>query len=101
MADRRDYFRAYNARRRAHPPGWVPRNRWDGHVKTHHPLGRAAWNRVHRAVANGTLTPGPCHCGKPGEAHHHRGYEHPLDVVWLCRRHHIAAHKEASRVLPD
>jgi len=101
MADRRAYFRAYNARRRAHPPGWAPRNRWDGHVREpRHPLARAAWNRVNRAVANGSLVPEPCPCGLPGEAHHHRGYDHPLDVVWLCRSHHQAAHKEVTDVLP-
>ena len=102
MADRREYFRAYNARRRQHPPGWTPRHRWDGYVKKiRHPRARAAWNLVHRAVASGALVPDRCHCGKPGEAHHHRGYERPLDVIWLCRLHHIAAHKEATDVLPE
>ena len=33
-------------------------------------------------------------CGKAGHlhGHHHRGYEHPLDVVWLCPSCHHAAH---------
>lgn len=30
------------------------------------------------------------------DAHHHRGYtgEHSLDIVWLCRRCHLAAHRK-------
>jgi hypothetical protein len=27
------------------------------------------------------------------EAHHHNGYSDPLDVIWLCRRCHNAAHR--------
>lgn len=27
------------------------------------------------------------------EAHHHNGYSNSLDVVWLCRKCHVAAHK--------
>ena len=26
------------------------------------------------------------------EAHHHNGYENPLDIVWLCRRCHGKRH---------
>ena len=36
----------------------------------------------------------PCWCGQTArvEAHHHNGYEHPLEVTWLCRPHHRTAH---------
>ena len=27
------------------------------------------------------------------EGHHHRGYDDPLDVIWLCRVCHKAAHR--------
>jgi hypothetical protein len=31
----------------------------------------------------------PCDvCGKDAEAHHHN-YDKPLDVVWLCKEHHV------------
>lgn len=60
--------------------------------------------RAHRlvsaAIANGTLVrPSTCSdCGKtpkPGSdgratihGHHHKGYDHPLDVEWLCPKCH-------------
>jgi hypothetical protein len=56
---------------------------------------------AHRAVARArsakTLIRQACEeCGSPvSYAHHHLGYspEHHLDVQWLCRTHHIRAHK--------
>lgn len=55
---------------------------------------------VTRALRAGTLVRLPCqHPGcrwrssRPTEAHHHKGYarEYWLDVIWLCRKHHIEA----------
>lgn len=52
--------------------------------------------RVRWAVRTGRLVKTPCSvCGAERvHAHHHKGYapEHELDVVWLCPRHHMAAH---------
>ncbi len=51
---------------------------------------------VRSAVQRGTLRRLPCEtCGaQEVQAHHHLGYapEHRLDVQWLCRDHHEAAH---------
>lgn len=33
-----------------------------------------------------------CFCGEPAEAHH-EDYSKPLDVIWLCRAHHLARHR--------
>ena len=57
---------------------------------------RAKWV-VKSAVKSGRLTRGPCaDCGaEPAQGHHHNGYGpgHQLDVVWLCPKHHSAAHR--------
>ena len=37
-----------------------------------------------------------CFAFLPLDAHHHNGYELPLDVVWLCRRCHRQAHGRRS-----
>ena len=49
------------------------------------------------AISTGRLTRLPCEvCGNPKtDAHHPNGYgpDHVLDVVWLCRRDHVAEHR--------
>ena len=53
---------------------------------------RHARTIVYRAIKNKTLTPLPCLiCGDKSEAHH-PDYDLPLDVVWLCRKHHKETH---------
>lgn len=59
---------------------------------------RRAAKAVRVAIVDGRLIrPQQCsRCGEGGriEGHHHKGYapEHQLDVVWLCKRCHYAAH---------
>jgi len=44
------------------------------------------------AVRNGTLVKEPCKiCGKGKVDSHHKDYTKPLEVVWLCRKHHNRA----------
>jgi hypothetical protein len=44
--------------------------------------------------ARGTLVNRPCAvCGDPSAEMHHPDYERPLDVTWLCKRHHADWHK--------
>lgn len=46
-----------------------------------------------RALKSGKLKKQPCfECGAPAEAHH-PDYNRPLDVVWLCSKHHKAVHR--------
>ena len=40
-----------------------------------------------------TLKREDCHCGKIGEAHH-PDYSKPLEVEWLCRKHHMEKHRK-------
>ncbi len=60
------------------------------------PEKQAAWNAFHAAVAVGNVTRGACEvCGSVKRIHgHHPDYSRPLDVMWLCPRHHIAWHRE-------
>jgi hypothetical protein len=52
-----------------------------------------AYRLVSRALKRGTLKRQPCEtCGDPKSEGHHRDYRKPLDVQWLCKRHHFAAH---------
>ena len=47
-----------------------------------------------KAIAEGRLIKQPCErCGGPSEAHH-EDYSKPLQVMWLCRHHHMRRHVE-------
>ena len=49
------------------------------------------------AVRDGRLEKTPCEvCGENKVEGHHDDYDKPLDVRWLCRKHHLEVHgKEA------
>lgn len=48
---------------------------------------------LQNAVTRGRLEKQPCWaCGSTKVEAHHWDYARPLDIFWLCRRHHIAAH---------
>lgn len=62
--------------------------RWKGEF----PERRAAHLAVQYALRTGRIERLPCWiCGEKAEAHH-PDYAQPLDVVWLCPRHHKQAH---------
>lgn len=48
-------------------------------------------------VRRGKVKKKPCQiCGEKNSQAHHTDYSKPLDVVWLCRRHHLETHKECK-----
>lgn len=58
------------------------------------PAKYAARLALTKALRNGTLTRQPCEvCGNPATDGHHDDYTKPLDVRWLCRKHHGEHHK--------
>ena len=50
---------------------------------------------VTRAIKAGRLVRGPCAvCGVAERTEgHHPDYDKPLEVVWLCNKHHAMEHK--------
>jgi hypothetical protein len=47
------------------------------------------------ALACGILNPEPCIvCGAIKTEGHHTNYSKPLDVIWLCRKHHLEEHNK-------
>lgn len=80
-----DYYRAYDRER-----GYRPSD----------PLHAVARRKVRDAIAAGTLTRLPCEVG--GDCHgrieaHHDDYSKPLDVRWLCKKHHAEVHTQQER----
>ncbi len=56
------------------------------------PAKRKAHNAVNSALRLGKLHRHPCCiCGNKAEAHH-EDYSRPLDVIWVCWKHHAELH---------
>lgn len=59
------------------------------------PEKRIAHHKVSNAIRDGKLIVLPCEvCFNTHDIHaHHDDYSKPLDIRWLCRKHHIEHHK--------
>lgn len=77
--------------RQEHSPKQLTRQqKW----RQRNPASYLAHLTVQNAVRLGVLTPEPCEvCGAEKAEAHHPDYTKPLEVVWLCRKHHAALHK--------
>jgi len=58
---------------------------------------RSDKNYAHSAVSialkNGSLKKEPCVCGNIKVEAHHEDYSLPLDVIWVCKKHHVLLDK--------
>lgn len=62
------------------------------------PQARWAHLALASALRHGLVERQPCRdCGDPQTDGHHPDYSRPADVVWLCRRHHVAEHARLRR----
>lgn len=90
-----DRIRAYDRARSSMPHRVASRLAIVKQWKAEHPNRRRAQNAVANAIRDGRLTKWPAcavpECDSKPEAHH-PDYDRPLDVVWLCRPHHMQAH---------
>jgi len=56
---------------------------------------------VRRALVSGTLQKQACEvCGHAAVDAHHDRYDEPLNVRWLCRRHHVRLHQGGEDMFP-
>jgi hypothetical protein len=71
--------------------GGVSRDRWRSKPLEQR---RAHWT-VHNAIRDGRLERQPCEiCGVEKTDAHHDDYSKPLEVRWLCRKHHGIQHRK-------
>lgn len=46
------------------------------------------------AITKGSIVRQPCvRCGDPNSEGHHDDYDKPLDITWLCAKHHKEYHR--------
>lgn len=54
---------------------------------------------VTAAIKRGDIKKQPCErCGKEKAIAHHDDYSKPLDVMWLCTKHHGERHREIGKL---
>tara|TARA_R100001244_G_C5160549_1_gene130951 strand:+ start:130 stop:552 length:423 start_codon:yes stop_codon:yes gene_type:complete len=93
------------------PDKYVERNRYELTEKgiKNRRKANAKWlrnnkdkKRTHSQVAQelkmGRMVKQDCFCGSDKSEAHHEDYSKPLEVVWLCRKHHSQRHKELNRM---
>lgn len=57
-------------------------------------LKKLARDAVQKALKEKVLIKQPCiKCGETNVDAHHNDYMKPLDVIWLCRKHHMEHHR--------
>jgi hypothetical protein len=63
---------------------------------------RAATNMVNNAIRDGRLQKQPCAiCGDKKVEAHHYDYSKPLDVIWLCKKHHSMIHRKDDSIVQE
>lgn len=63
-----------------------------------YPEKKAALSVMWAAINRGELEQKPCEvCGKEKAEGHHDDYSKPLDVIWLCSKHHAERHVQLRR----
>lgn len=91
-AARVDYWREHDRIRRQTPARKAFEREKLRRLRHRYPEKWAARYEVDKAIRKGLLRRMPCQiCGDVSEAHH-PDYSKPLEVVWLCKKHHRELH---------
>ena len=81
--------------------GKIARDRQMKKYSLANPAKRDAKRLVYNAVRRGDLIRQPCAvCSTTENIHaHHCDYDKPLDVMWLCQKHHSDWHKNHGEII--
>jgi hypothetical protein len=94
-----DYFRAYDRERSKLPHRRAKNREVAARWRANNPLRRAAQVILGNAIRDGKVVcwPGCAVCDSTKVEAHHPDYDRPLDVVWLCPKHHKQIHLSKRR----
>jgi len=88
-----DQYHEYDKKRGQDPERKKKMVEYSRSKRKRYPLKYAAWREVQGALIKGVLIRMPCEvCGHNVVEAHHDDYSKPLEVKWLCRRHHKILH---------
>lgn len=88
-----EYYRAYDKERTQRPERRANKSRYAATYLRLHPERLRAHGRVKYEIERGRMVRKPCEmCGSPETEAHHPDYSKPLEVAWLCLRHHREVH---------
>ena len=90
-----DQVQVYERKRAKFPHRRRQNARVTSRMRERFPKKYQAHNAVNNALRDGRLTRKPCQrCGSLRVHGHHDDYSKPLDVMWLCPKHHKERHRE-------
>ena len=88
---RREYAKEYYKK---HKKDWIEKARV---AKRKYPEKWKARQDLRNAVASGKIEKLPCEiCGNLKSQGHHEDYSKPLEVKWLCAKHHAELHSQIN-----
>lgn len=91
--ENREKVRAYDAERKKRPERKEQKLGYQKKRRVSHPEKAKANRMVGNAIRDGRLVRLPCEkCGDPKSEGHHDDYSKPLEVRWLCFKHHREHH---------
>ena len=89
----RQHYLEYEKERRQRPERKACRDKFRTRYEGKYPEKFAAKVILNHAVESGKIMKQPCHiCGGKRVEAHHEDYTKPLDVEWLCNKHHREKH---------
>ena len=88
-----DYYKQYESARSQTTKRKVLATRVTKEDRAKHPDRYKARTAVNNAIKKGLLLKTPCElCNDSRVEAHHVDYSEPLQVIWLCAKHHRATH---------
>ena len=77
------------------------KHRYDSYKKGRekYPEKASARRKIQYYLSKGYIKKYPCSiCGDTNSQAHHPDYNYPLDVIWLCDKHHKELHMKANKL---
>ncbi len=94
---RAEQYQEYDKQRLQTEKRKAQKARYESNHRERYPEKAKARKAVGNAIRDNRLTKQPCRvCGSPAHAHH-PDYSKPLDVEWLCVKHHHELHNKTPK----